>query len=117
MRKRRDSAMLAEQDLKLEDNLLMELDRASDSNNTSTRGDCTQSVSNFNFYDPAFQAHLLDRTHPNRPQIVNFLYHLALCHTVVIHKKPESTPKYDGFQTGGSEKSMPFDQTIDSYSA
>ena len=44
-------------------------------------------VSNFNFYDPEFERHLKDPSHRNHRKIVNFLMHLALCHTIVIQKK------------------------------
>ena len=41
-------------------------------------------LANFNFYDPEFEMHLRDPSHPNHRNIVNFLTHLALCHTIVI---------------------------------
>ena len=41
-------------------------------------------IANFNFYDPEFEMHLRDPSHPNHKNIVNFLSHLALCHTIVI---------------------------------
>ena len=42
---------------------------------------------NFNFYDPEFEMHLREPSHPNHKNIVNFLLHLAVCHTIVIQKK------------------------------
>ena len=51
-----------------------------DANQSST-------VPNFNFYDPEFDMHLREPSHPNHKNIVNFLLHLALCHTIVIQKK------------------------------
>jgi magnesium-transporting ATPase (P-type) len=44
-------------------------------------------VSNFNFYDPNFEEHLANDGHENHKRIVNFLSHLAICHTVIIQKK------------------------------
>ena len=44
-------------------------------------------VSNFNFFDPEFEKHLRDPFHPNHRNILNFLMHLALCHTIVIQQK------------------------------
>ncbi len=41
-------------------------------------------IANFNFFDPEFEMHLRDPSHPNHKNIVNFLSHLALCHTIVI---------------------------------
>ena len=56
----------------------------------STRNDGSKVVRNFNFYDPEFEEHLKDPSHPNHKNIVNFLLHMALCHTIVIqHKKVE----------------------------
>ena len=43
-----------------------------------------RSTTNFNFFDPEFEQHLGDPAHPNHRDIVNFLTHLAVCHTVVI---------------------------------
>ena len=44
-------------------------------------------ISHFNFFDAHFEAHLRDPSHPNHHNIVNFLTHLALCHTIVIQRK------------------------------
>jgi len=46
-----------------------------------------RTVSNFNFFDPDFENHLRDTSHPNHRNIVNFLMHLALCHTIVIQQQ------------------------------
>ena len=46
-----------------------------------------KTVDNFNFFDPQFDEHLRDTQHPNHENIVNFLLHLAICHTIVIQKK------------------------------
>ena len=46
-----------------------------------------ENTSNFNFFDPEFNQHLSNPSHPNHRNIVNFLMHLALCHTVVIQTK------------------------------
>ena len=43
-----------------------------------------KNTSNFNFCDPEFEQHLGNPSHPNHRSIVNFLRHLAICHTVVI---------------------------------
>ena len=44
----------------------------------------SSTIPNFNFYDPEFDMHLREPSHPNHKNIVNFLLHLALCHTIVI---------------------------------
>ncbi len=46
-------------------------------------------VSNFNFEDEVFVAHMKDKSHPNYQNIVNFLTHLAVCHTVVAETKDD----------------------------
>lgn len=61
--------------------LLPEVDHLS-SQESSRAGN--ESLPNFNFYDPEFNEHLKDSNHPNHKNIVNFLQHLALCHTIVI---------------------------------
>lgn len=53
--------------------------------NNSLRGD-NQTVSNFNFWDIEFERHLQDSSHSNHKHIVNFLQHLAICHTIVIQQ-------------------------------
>ena len=53
----------------------------------SARNDGSKVVRNFNFYDPEFEEHLKDQSHPNHKNIVNFLLHMALCHTIVIQRK------------------------------
>ena len=44
-------------------------------------------MSNFNFYDSTFDEHIANHTHDNHKKIVEFLTHLAICHTVIIQKK------------------------------
>lgn len=44
-------------------------------------------VTNVNFDDQDFFSHLEDSAHPNSPLIRAFLYHLAICHTVIIDKQ------------------------------
>ena len=44
-------------------------------------------MSNFNFCDPMFEDHLANHSHENHKNIVDFLTHLAICHTVIIQKK------------------------------
>ena len=59
-----------------------------DNDSVSSRNACQSSaIPNFNFYDPEFDMHLREPSHPNHKNIVNFLLHLALCHTIVIQKK------------------------------
>ena len=41
-------------------------------------------VTNFKFHDPTFMAHLHNKCHENHLNIVDFLLHLAVCHTVLI---------------------------------
>ena len=40
-----------------------------------------------NFEDPIFWQHFNDERHPNYENIVDFLLHLALCHTIVIDER------------------------------
>lgn len=49
--------------------------------------DCT----NFNFEDEIFYQHMNDPKHPNNKNIVLFLTHLAVCHTVVSDVKDGKT--------------------------
>jgi phospholipid-transporting ATPase len=44
-------------------------------------------VTNFNLSDEVFVRHLNDKTHENHQNIINFLTHLAICHTVVAEEK------------------------------
>ena len=44
-------------------------------------------VTNFGFVDDIFVNHMNDKNHPNYQNIVLFLTHLALCHTVVSETK------------------------------
>lgn len=44
-------------------------------------------VTNFNLADEVFVQHLNDKSHPNHQNIINFLTHLAICHTVVAEEK------------------------------
>jgi hypothetical protein len=44
-------------------------------------------VTNFNLSDEVFVQHMNDKSHPNYQNIVNFLTHLAICHTVVAEEK------------------------------
>ena len=73
-------------------------------------------MSNFNFYDAEFDQHLRDPSHPNHQNIVNFLTHLALCHTIVIQKKkaPAVQAPQDGAQQESDKSS---DHSRESYSA
>jgi P-type E1-E2 ATPase len=41
-------------------------------------------VTNVNFNDEVFYSHLRDSSHPNHENIINFLYHLSICHTVIM---------------------------------
>ena len=54
-------------------------------------------MQNFNFYDPTFESHIQNHLHENNKNIVDFLTHLAICHTVIIQKKTQkrlgATPK------------------------
>ena len=52
----------------------------------STMGAGGERVANFNFYDPEFEDHIADRNHENHQNIVDFLSHLAICHTIIIQK-------------------------------
>ena len=51
------------------------------------RDAAAKGVTNFNLYDEVFVQHLNDKTHENHQNIVNFLTHLAICHTVVAEEK------------------------------
>jgi phospholipid-transporting ATPase len=54
--------------------------------------DCVaKDVTNFNFEDPNFNAHLADKNHENNSWIVRYLTHLAVCHTVVSETKNGKT--------------------------
>ena len=44
-----------------------------------------ESVTNFKFEDSLFEAHLADKNHENHSNIINYLVHIALCHTILIH--------------------------------
>ena len=44
-------------------------------------------VTNFNLQDEVFIQHLKDKSHPNNQNIIDFLTHLAICHTVVAEEK------------------------------
>lgn len=46
-------------------------------------------VTNFNLEDDVFVAHMNDKSHPNYQNIINFLTHLAICHTVVAESKED----------------------------
>eukprot|EP00353_Schmidingerella_taraikaensis_P000158 CAMPEP_0185596492 /NCGR_PEP_ID=MMETSP0434-20130131/80788_1 /TAXON_ID=626734 ORGANISM="Favella taraikaensis, Strain Fe Narragansett Bay" /NCGR_SAMPLE_ID=MMETSP0434 /ASSEMBLY_ACC=CAM_ASM_000379 /LENGTH=96 /DNA_ID=CAMNT_0028225007 /DNA_START=916 /DNA_END=1206 /DNA_ORIENTATION=- len=64
------------------------IDRAADeclsTQLSAQTGKGPRNTTNFNFFDPEFEQHLGDPAHPNHRNIVNFLMHLAVCHTVVI---------------------------------
>ena len=59
-------------------------DRYSSINSSRAGDEGPRNTTNFNFFDPEFEQHLGDQAHPNHRNIVNFLTHLAVCHTVVI---------------------------------
>ena len=65
------------------------VDKDADIDSVKSVRDVNQSstIPNFNFCDPEFEMHLREPSHPNHRNIVNFLLHLALCHTIVIQKK------------------------------
>lgn len=63
---------------------LIDSGKYSSSQSDQAGRDDGRKVSNFNFFDPEFEQHLRDPSHPNHRNIVNFLMHLALCHTIVI---------------------------------
>lgn len=44
-------------------------------------------ITNVSFYDPVFYEHMNDKTHENFKRIQHFLFHLAICHTVIIDKE------------------------------
>jgi len=46
-------------------------------------------VTNFKFSDPIFETHLADKNHENHHNIVNYLVHIALCHTILIHEEED----------------------------
>ena len=69
-----------------ENDVLLNNDKLNDSMNSSVRDEKAGVIPNFNFYDPEFDMHLKDPSHPNHKNIVNFLLHLAICHTIVIQK-------------------------------
>lgn len=46
---------------------------------------------NFNFEDPKFAEHFRDESHANHPGIIDYLTHLAVCHTVVADLKEGKT--------------------------
>ena len=54
---------------------------------SSDFGGATKKMQNFNFYDPTFETHISNHMHENHKKIVEFLTHLAICHTVIIQKK------------------------------
>ena len=75
-----------------DDDKLIDFDRSSELNSSMA---AQKDITNFNFFDPEFEMHLSNPQHPNHNKIVNFLMHLALCHTVVIQtqKKEKSKDK------------------------
>jgi magnesium-transporting ATPase (P-type) len=44
-------------------------------------------VTNFNFIDDSFCDHLQSEHHPNNKNIKDMLFHLAICHTIVVDMK------------------------------
>jgi phospholipid-transporting ATPase len=48
-------------------------------------------VTNFNFEDDIFFSHLRDKNHSNYQNIIKYLTHLAICHTVVAEVKDGKT--------------------------
>jgi len=44
-------------------------------------------VTNFGFADPVFDEHYSNKQHPNYENILQFLTHLGVCHTVVAEEK------------------------------
>ena len=70
-----------------ESELLMDKNDGNDSIYSARNANQSSDIPNFNFYDPEFDMHLREPTHPNHKNIINFLTHLAVCHTIVIQKK------------------------------
>ena len=50
-------------------------------------------TANFKFSDPLFEAHLADKNHENHQNILNYLVHIALCHTILILEGEEKKSK------------------------
>jgi hypothetical protein len=49
-----------------------------------------QPVTNFKFHDPVFDQHLQNSKSDNHENILYFLMHLALSHTILIHEEEDS---------------------------
>lgn len=68
-------------------------------------------LKNFDFHDGEFASHLLNENNPNQANIVNFLTHLAVCHTVT-----QQRTKHKVFVSPPTNRAQPV-VWKDSYSA
>lgn len=99
-----------------ENELLVDKDADNESVHSAREAHQSSAIPNFNFYDPEFDMHLREPSHPNHKNIVNFLLHMALCHTIVIQKKRAQQSKIQ-YNAGADSDSSQNEQVREVYSA